>query len=312
MDRKLITIVSPCFNEEENVREVHRRLRIVADQMPEYRFNFLFIDNASKDGTVRVLRELAAEDPSVKVIVNARNFGPVRSPIYGLLQAEGAAVGGIAADLQEPPELFVEMIRKWETGVPIVAAIKTSSDESWLMYRIRTAYYRLVGRLANVEVLQHHTGFGLYDRSVMEHMRTEFPDPYPYFRGIIAELGLPYATVSYNQSRREHGITKHNFYALYDIAMLGITNLSKVPLRLVIFCGFVSAIVSFLAGIFYFAYKLAFWSSFTVGIAPLVLGLFFMGSVQMISIGIIGEYVGSIHTFVQNRPLVTERERINF
>jgi polyisoprenyl-phosphate glycosyltransferase len=312
MDRKLITIVSPCFNEEGNVREVHRRLRVMASQLPEYRFNFLFIDNASKDGTVRVLRELAAEDPSVKVIVNARNFGPVRSPMHGLLQAEGAAVGGIAADLQEPPELFVEMIRKWETGVPIVAAIKTSSDESWLMYRIRTAYYRLVGRLANVEVLQHHTGFGLYDRSVMEHMRTEFPDPYPYFRGIIAELGLPYATVSYNQSRRERGITKSNFYLLYDVAMLGITNLSKVPLRLVIFCGFVSAILSFLAGIFYFAYKLAFWNSFTVGIAPLVLGLFFMGSVQMISIGIIGEYVGSIHTFVQDRPLVTERERINF
>jgi glycosyltransferase involved in cell wall biosynthesis len=312
MDRKLITIVSPCFNEEENVREMHRRLKVMASQLPEYRFNFLFIDNASKDGTVKVLRELAAEDPSVKVIVNARNFGAVRSSMHGLLQAEGAAVGAIAADLQEPPELFVEMARKWETGIPIVAAIKTSSDESWLMYRIRTAYYRLVGRLANVEVLQHHTGFGLYDRSVMEHMRTEFPDPYPYFRGIIAELGLPYATVSYNQSRRERGITKYNFYSLYDMAMLGITNLSKVPLRLVIFGGFVSAMVSFLAGVFYFVYKLAFWNSFTVGIAPLVLGLFFMGSVQMISIGIIGEYVGSIHSFVQDRPLVTERERINF
>jgi polyisoprenyl-phosphate glycosyltransferase len=312
MDRKLITIVAPCFNEEENVRELHRRLRVMADQLAEYRFNFLFIDNASKDGTVRVLRELAAEDPAVKVIVNARNFGHLRSPMHAFLQAEGAAVGGIATDLQEPPELFVEMIRKWETGVPIVAAIKTASDESRPMYRIRTAYYRLVGRLTNVQVLEHHTGFGLYDRSVVEHMRTEFRDPYPYFRGIIAELGLPYATVNYKQSRRERGITKNNFYTLYDLAMLGITNLSKVPLRLVIFCGFVSAIVSFLAGVFYFAYKLAFWSHFTVGIAPLVLGLFFMGSVQMISIGIIGEYVGSIHTLVQNRPLVTERERINF
>jgi glycosyltransferase involved in cell wall biosynthesis len=204
------------------------------------------------------------------------------------------------------------MIRKWETGIPIVAAIKSGSDESRPMYHIRTAYYRLVGRLTNVEVLEHHTGFGLYDRSVVEHMRTEFRDPYPYFRGIIAELGLPYATVSYRQGRRERGITKNNFYTLYDLAMLGITNLSKVPLRLVIFCGFVSAIVSFLAGVFYFAYKLAFWNHFTVGIAPLVLGLFFLGSVQMISIGIIGEYVGSIHTLVQNRPLVTERERINF
>jgi glycosyltransferase involved in cell wall biosynthesis len=312
MERKLITIVVPCFNEEENVRELHRRLRLTADQLPEYRFNFLFIDNASKDGTVMVLRELAAVDPAVKVIVNARNFGPVRSPMHGLLQAEGAAVGAVAADLQEPPELFVEMIRKWETNIPIVAGIKISSDESWLMYRIRTAYYRLVGRLANVEVLQHHTGYGLYDRSVIEHMRTEYRDPYPYLRGIIAEIGLPYATVSYNQSRRERGITKINIYTLYDVAMLGITNLSKVPLRLVIFGGFVSALLSFLAGVFYFVYKLAFWNSFTVGIAPLVLGLFFMGSVQMIAIGIIGEYVGSIHTFVQNRPLVTEQERINF
>jgi glycosyltransferase involved in cell wall biosynthesis len=312
MDLKLITIVAPCFNEEENVRELYRRLRIMADQVPEYRFNFLFIDNASKDGTVSVLRELAARDPAVKVIVNARNFGHLRSPMHAFLQAEGAAVGGIASDLQEPPELFVEMIRKWESGIPIIAAIKTSSDENTVMYRIRTAYYRLVARLTNVQVLEHHTGFGLYDRSVVEHMRTEFRDPYPYFRGIIAELGLPFATVSYTQSRRERGITKNNFYTLYDLAMLGITNLSKVPLRLVIFSGFVSAMVSFLAGTFYFAYKLAFWNSFTVGVAPLVLGLFFMGSVQMISVGIIGEYVGSIHTLVQNRPLVTERERINF
>jgi glycosyltransferase involved in cell wall biosynthesis len=309
--RKLITIVSPCFNEELNVRELHRRLQAVAAQLPEYEFAWLFVDNASRDNTVGVLREMAAEDPAVKVIVNARNFGHLRSPMHGFLQAPGDAVGFVASDLQDPPELFVEMVREWEKGIPIVAAVKNSSDESGVMYAIRTAYYRLVARLTNVEVIEHYTGFGLYDRTVVEKLREGFHDPYPYFRGMIAELGLPHAEVFFNQAQRKRGITKNNFYTLYDIAMLGITNLSKVPLRLVAFCGFVCALLSFLAGVFYFVYKLVFWSSFTVGVAPLVLGLFFMGSVQMIALGIIGEYIGSIHTMAQNRPLVTEKERIN-
>jgi glycosyltransferase involved in cell wall biosynthesis len=309
--RKLITIVSPCFNEELNVRELHRRLQAVAAQLPEYEFAWLFVDNASRDNTVGVLREMAAEDPAVKVIVNARNFGHLRSPMHGFLQAPGDAVGFVASDLQDPPELFVEMVREWEKGIPIVAAVKNSSDESGVMYAIRTAYYRLVARLTNVEVIEHYTGFGLYDRTVVEKLREGFHDPYPYFRGMIAELGLPHAEVFFNQAQRKRGITKNNFYTLYDIAMLGITNLSKVPLRLVAFCGFVCALLSFLAGVFYFVYKLVFWSSFTVGVAPLVLGLFFMGSVQMIALGIIGEYIGSIHTMAQNRPLVREKERIN-
>jgi glycosyltransferase involved in cell wall biosynthesis len=304
--------MTPCYNEELNVRELHRRVLAMAASLPEYRFEHLFIDNASKDGTVNVLREMAAEDPGVKVIVNTRNFGHVRSPMHAFLQAEGDAIGTVFADLQDPPELFVEMIREWEKGFPIVAAIKTSSEESGLMYRLRTAYYRLVARLTDVEVLEHFTGFGLYDRYVVEQIRTNFRDPYPYFRGMIAELGLPCARVTYNQQRRERGITKNNFYTLYDMAMLGITNLSKVPLRLVIFFGFISALISLALGVFYLAYKLIYWNSFSVGMAPLVLGLFFMGSVQLIALGIIGEYIGSIHTFVLNRPLVTEKERINF
>jgi glycosyltransferase involved in cell wall biosynthesis len=312
MSRKLITIVTPCYNEELNVRELHRRVLAMAASLPEYRFEHLFIDNASKDGTVSVLREMAAEDAGVKVIVNTRNFGQVRSPMHAFLQAEGEAVGILFADLQDPPELFVEMIREWGKGFPIVAAIKTSSEENGLMYRLRSAYYRLVARLTDVEVLEHFTGFGLYDRSAVEQIRTNFRDPYPYFRGMIAELGLPCARVTYNQKRRERGITKNNFYTLYDMAMLGITNLSKVPLRLVIFFGFISALISLALGTFYLAYKLIFWNSFSVGMAPLVLGLFFLGSVQLIALGIIGEYIGSIHTFVLNRPLVTEKERINF
>ena len=312
MTRKLITIITPCYNEVLNVREVHRRIQAIATALPKYSFDHMFVDNASKDGTVDVLREMAAEDPSVKVILNARNFGSDRSGMNAFLQAQGDAVGSIAADLQDPPELFIDMIHEWEKGFPIVAAIKNSSDESGLMYRIRSAYYHLVARLTNVEVLEHFTGFGLYDRSVVEQIRKNFRDPYPYFRGMIAELGLPIAKVFYNQRRRERGITSNNFYSLYDLAMLGITNLSKVPLRLVIFGGFISALVSFVLGMFYLIYKLIFWTSFTVGVAPVVLGLFFLGSVQLIALGIIGEYVGSIHTFVLNRPLVTEKERINF
>ena len=312
MIAKLITILTPCYNEEANVREVHRRVLELAASLPQYRFEHLFIDNSSTDSTVEVLREMARGDPTVKVIVNARNVGADRSGMHALLQAQGDAVGSLVADLQDPPELFVDMIREWEKGYPIVAAIKNTSDESGLMYGIRTAYYRLVARLTNVKVLEHFTGFGLYDRSVIEEIRTNFRDPYPYFRGMIAEIGLPIAKVFYNQKRRERGITKNNFYSLYDLAMLGITNLSKVPLRLVIFGGFISAMISFLLGVFYLVYKLVFWNNFTVGVAPVVLGLFFMGSVQMVALGIIGEYVGSIHTFVLNRPLVIEKERINF
>jgi polyisoprenyl-phosphate glycosyltransferase len=312
MTGKRITIMTPCYNEEANVLEVHRRVTAMAAELPEYRIEHLFIDNASTDGTVAVLREMAAEDASVKVIVNARNFGVDRSGMHAFLQAEGDAVGCLVADLQDPPELFVEMIREWEKGYPIVAAVKNSSDESGLMYRMRTAYYRLVARLTNVQVLEHFTGFGLYDRSVVEQIRKNFRDPYPYFRGMIAELGLPIAKVFYTQKRRARGITSNNFYTLYDLAMLGITNLSKVPLRLVIFGGFISAAISFLLGVFYLIYKLIFWSSFSVGVAPVVLGLFFLGSVQLIALGIIGEYVGAIHTTVLNRPMVTEKERINF
>ncbi|HLY40845.1 MAG TPA: glycosyltransferase family 2 protein [Terracidiphilus sp.] len=312
MTQKLITILTPCYNEALNVREVHKRVLALAATLPQYRFDHLFIDNASTDATVEILREMAREDPTVKVIVNARNVGADRSGMHGFLQAQGDAVCGLAADLQDPPELFADMIREWEKGFPIVAGIKDSSDESGLMYRIRTAYYRLVARLTNVKVLEHFTGFGLYDRLVIEEIRTHFRDPYPYFRGMIAEIGLPIAKIYYNQRRRERGITKNNFYSLYDLAMLGITNLSKVPLRLVIFGGFISAIISFAAGMFYLIYKLVFWSRFTVGVAPVALGLFFLGSVQLIALGIIGEYVGSIHTTVLNRPLVTEKERINF
>jgi glycosyltransferase involved in cell wall biosynthesis len=311
-DRKRVTIVTPCYNEELNVRELHRRTRAVMDALPQYEYHHIFIDNASRDSTVAVLREMAAEFPEVQVIVNARNFGHIRSPMHAFLEADGDAMGFMCADLQEPPELFTELLARWEEGFSVVAAIKTGSQESGAMYAIRTAYYNLIGRLTDVKVMSHFTGFGIYDRRVVEILKARFRDPYPYFRGMIAEIGFPHVEVPYTQAARLHGLTKNNFYTLYDLAMLGITNLSKVPLRLVTAAGFISAAISMILGFFYLLYKIVFWNSFSLGVAPLVLGLFFLGSVQLLCLGIIGEYVGSIHTFVQNRPLVIEKERINF
>ena len=309
---KLISIVSPCYNEQDNVEQLYVRLRDTLARFPQFRYEHIFIDNASTDDTVAILRRLAAADPNVKVIVNARNFGHLRSPQHAIVQAEGDAVGMLLSDLQDPPELFAEMIEEWERGTPVVVGIKNTSEENWLMYRIRSAYYGTIARLTSVRVFEHFTGFGLYDRKVIEILRANFRDPYPYFRGMIAEIGLPYKAFYYNQKRRERGITKNNFYTLYDLAMLGITNLSKVPLRLVTFIGFVFALLSMAVGTGYLIAKLVFWNHFEIGVAPVVVGLFFFGSVQLVAIGIIGEYIGSIHTMVQGRPLVIEKERINF
>jgi polyisoprenyl-phosphate glycosyltransferase len=308
---KTLSIVNPCFNEEENVRELYERVKAVMSRLGRYRYEHIFIDNSSKDNTVAILKELAAADRNVKVIVNTRNFGHIRSPFHALLQARGDAIISLCSDLQDPPELIEEMVRHWENGMPVVIAVKNSSDESGLMFRIRTVYYRLVNRLSNIETYQNFIGFGLYDRKVMD-LVAKFRDPYPYFRGMIAEIGLAHAEIPYRQPRRTRGVTKNNFYTLYDLAMLGITNLSKVPLRIVTFSGFISAILCILVAVFYGAYKLLYWNNFSVGLAPLIIGGFFFASLQLIFLGIIGEYVGSIHTFVQNRPVVFEKERINF
>jgi len=309
---KLISIVSPCYNEEGNVEALTDRVRALFAEMPQYRYEHIIIDNHSPDRTVEILRGIAAHDPNVKVIVNSRNFGHLRSPQHALLEAQGDAVVVLLSDLQDPPELIIDFLREWEAGYPIVVAVKSTSEENSLMYKIRSAYYKTVARLTDLNVLEHFTGFGLYDRKVMDILRNDFRDPYPYFRGQIAEIGFPQKIIHYNQKRRTRGITKNNFYTLYDMAMLGITNLSKVPLRLVIFFGFVCAGLSLLAGLTYLAAKLLFWNSFQLGLAPTMIGLFFLGSVQLIALGIIGEYIGSIHTMVQDRPLVTEKERINF
>jgi polyisoprenyl-phosphate glycosyltransferase len=309
---KSISIVTPCYNEEENVREVVRRTREVMKALPQYDYEHIFIDNSSKDSTVSVLRELAAEDHRVKIIVNARNFGHLRSPVHAMYQASGDAIFVLLSDLQDPPELLTQMVEHWEAGYPIVLGIKTSSEESGLMYSIRTAYYRLIRRLTDIETFEHFTGFGLYDRMVIDTLKTRFKDPYPYFRGMIAETGYRHISIAYNQKRRERGITKNNFYTLWDLAMLGIVNLSKVPLRFATFVGFAGAGISLLFGIFYLAYKLLFWNNFSVGVAPIAIAVFFFVSIQLVCLGILGEYIGAIYTQVQNRPLVIEKERVNF
>jgi len=308
---RTISVVTPCYNEEGSVVELYNRIKKAFEALPHIGYQHLFIDNASQDGTVLKLRELAARDPRVKVILNARNFGQIRSPMYGFLVARGDAVIVMASDLQDPPELIPELVCHWEGGARMVLGVKTSSDENKVIYWLRSRYYRLVRQLAGMETFEHVTGFGLYDRSVVEIIR-KFDDPYPYFRGMLAEIGLPHVKVPYHQPQRSAGRTKNNIYTLYDLAILGITSFSKAPLRLFTLFGFACSVVSVFLSLGYLAYKLIFWNRFSVGVAPIAIGLFFFASIQLIFIGILGEYVGVIHTHVLRRPLVIEAERINF
>jgi len=308
---KFISVVTGCYNEEENVRELYCQVKEVFDQMDDYTYEHIFIDNASRDKTVSILKEISLTDPNVKVIVNTRNFGHIRSPYHALMQAKGDAVIAMAADLQDPPAMIVDFLRKWESGYKIVIGVKAKSEESALFFAIRSIYYRIIGNLADIELVKNLTGFGLYDRDIVDILK-KIDDPYPYFRGLICDIGYERVEIEYTQNARKRGITKNNFYTLYDLAMLGITNHSKVPLRLATMTGFAVAILSLLVAVGYFIYKLIFWDSFSVGIAPLVIGLFFFASVQLFFIGIIGEYIGAIHTQILKRPLVIEKERINF
>lgn len=310
MKKKLISIITPCFNEEENISELHERISAVMDVL-DYDYEHILIDNASSDKTVAIIREFAEKDKRIKAIVNSRNFGHIRSPYYGLLQGSGAAVIILASDLQDPPELIPEFIHKWEQGYKVVIGVKTRSEEFGLFYFFRSLYYRVLRSLSDVRLIDNYTGFGLYDQRVIEILRT-IDDPYPYFRGLIADIGFEMAEIAFTQPRRKRGITKNNFYTLYDMAMLGVTNYTKIPLRLATMFGFFSALISFLIGLAYLIYKLIFWYQFSLGSAPLVIGLFFLGSVQLMFLGIVGEYIGAIYTQVMHRPLVIEKERINF
>ena len=310
-NKKTISIVTPCFNEEENVENLFSAVKKIFQKYPEYIFEHIFIDNASTDNTANVLRKMAASDKQVKVIVNLKNFGHIRSPYYAFLQAKGDAVIMMAADFQDPPEMINDFIKAWENGSEIVIGIKNKSKENPLMFLTRRLFYWLSAKMSETEYIQNFTGFGLYNKKFVDALRS-LDEPYPYFRGLVAKFGSNIKEITFTQPRRKAGKTKNNFYTLYDIAMLAFVNHSKLPIRLASFIGFTGAFISFIVGLAYLLYKLIYWNSFSIGMAPIVVGFFFVSSIQLLFIGIIGEYIASIYTQVKKEPLVIERERINF
>ena len=310
--KKKISVVIPTYNEEGNVKPLARAIvNVMENELPEYDYEILFIDNHSKDNTRLFLRQLCGDNKKIKAIFNARNFGQIRSPVYGLKQAQGDCVIRMCADFQDPVEMIPKFVREWEKGWKIVIGIKKSSKEKKMMYWIRTLYYKLIRKITDIDHIEHFTGFGLYDKAFVDVVR-QLHDPMPYLRGIIAELGFDYKAIPYEQQRRKAGKSKNNFYSLYDYAMIGITSYSKVVLRMATFVGFIVGGISFVAGIVYFILKLLYWDRFSAGVAPLLIGVFFLGSMQLFFIGFLGEYVLSINTRVLDRPLVVEELRLNF
>lgn len=309
---KTLSVITPGYNEADNIVELCEKIRRVVSQFHDLELEHIYIDNDSTDRSEKVLREIAEHDKSLKVIFNSRNFGHIRSPYYAILQASGDAVVLMASDLQDPPELLKLFIESWiNHNSKICIAVKSTSDEPWLMFNLRKLYYNLLSKVSDSPQIQNFTGFGLYDRSVVDQMK-KFKDPYPFFRGIVAEIGFKRTEFEFNQPIRKRGYTKNNLLTLYDIGMLGIISYSKLPLRLASFLGFGVALLSLLSAICYLAYKLLFWKSFQVGIAPIVIGVFFIGAVNLLFLGVVGEYIAGIYTQVKDRPLVIERERLNF
>jgi glycosyltransferase involved in cell wall biosynthesis len=308
---KMISIVSGCYNEEGNLGEFYNRIVAVFRQLPCYTYEIILADNCSTDRSRDILREIAAKDPQFKVILNANNFGHIRSPFNAMLQTTGEAVVMLCSDLQEPPEMILDFVKQWEAGYQVVCGVKPKSRENPLMFQVRRFYYWLLASCSETSQIRNFTGFGLYDRKVIDAVK-KFHEPYPYFRGLVSEIGFKRIEVPFVQAARKHGKTKNSFFTLYDMAMTGFVNHTKLPLRLAAFSGFLLSVLSLLVAIGYLVCKLLFWNTFNLGLAPLVIGLFFFSSVQLIFIGIIGEYIGAIWTQVKNKPLVIEDERINF
>ena len=310
-NQPLITIVTPTFNESENVDELYVRIKAAISGLSKYQFEILFIDNASTDNTLDKLKLLAKADSSVKIIANTRNFGHIRSPYYGIMQSRGAATVYLASDLQDPPEMIPEFIKGWEEGYKLVLGVKPNSETSPVFHFFRKAYYQFLDKISEINLLQNATGFGLFDHEVLEHVR-KINDPYPYLRGIFCDLGYPIKEIEFKQPRRLRGFTKNNLYTLYDIGMLGIVSHSKIPLRIAIFAGILVGAISILIGLVYFVLKLIYWNSMSMGIAPLIIGGSLLIGLQFIFMGVLGEYLLVMHTKLLNHPIVVEKERINF
>ena len=312
MDKKLISVVVPTYKEQENVVPLTDTLvKIFAEELPEYNYEIIFIDNHSKDNTKALIRQICSENPNVKAIFNARNFGQMRSPVYGFKQAYGDCVVRLNADFQDPPSLIPTFVREWEKGHKIVIGIKEKTEEGFFMAFVRRQYYKFLRKITDIGHIENFTGFGLFDKAFVDVVRN-IHDPMPYFRGMVAEFGFEYKTILYQRPNRRAGKSKNHFYTLYDVAMIGITSYSKVMLRLASFLGFIIGGLSFLVALVYFIMKLVHWDWFRSGIAPLVIGVFFLGGVQLFFIGLLGEYVLAINLRVLDRPLVVEEERLNF
>ena len=309
---KKISILVPCYNEEENVIPLSNALvEMLQRDLPAYDYEIVFIDNCSKDSTRDKLRVICRKNPKIKAVLNAKNFGQFNSPYYGMLQTTGDCVVLMCCDFQDPIEMVPEFVKSWEEGYKIVSAIKTTSKENKIMRFLRSCYYKLIKKMSDVEQIEHFTGFGLYDRSFIEVLR-ELDDPTPFLRGIVAELGYKRKNIAYEQQKRRAGKTHNNWYSLYDAAMLSFTSYTKIGLRIATIGGFSCAGISFVIAIIYLLYKLTHWYSFSAGVAPLIIGLFMMGGIQLFFVGLLGEYIMSINTRVMKRPLVVEEERINF
>lgn len=311
---KKISIMIPCYNEVENVELMSQAvINIMEENLPQYDYDILFIDNASTDGTRDIIERICADNKKIKAIFNVTNFGQFNSPFHGMCQTDGDCTITMCCDFQDPVELIPKFVEKWEQGHKIVSGIKTSSKEPGLIYFLRTCYYKAIKNMSNVKMIEHFTGFGLYDKTFISLLR-ELDDPIPFIRGIVAEYGLGFnrAEVEYEQPKRRAGKTKNNFYSLYDAAMLSFTSYTKIGLRLATFMGFMCSIVSVIIAIVYTILKFVNWDNFSAGTAPLTIGVFLIGGIQLFFIGLIGEYILNINTRVIHRPIVVEEKRINF
>ena len=309
---RTLCIVTPCYNEEDGIAACHAAVRdVMKAELAAYDYNHLFIDNASADRTVSILRKIAADDPRVKVIVNARNFGPARSAHHALLQADGDAVIPVLADLQTPPDLIPRMVAEWEKGSKVVIAVRSAAPARSLLGLMRPLFYRLMKAASKVEQIPNFMGYGLYDRAFMDALRT-LNEPEPYFRGLVSEIGFDRAVVEYDQPERMHRKSSYRFFDYVDFAFMALSSHSRAPLRLMMMSGFLVAGLSFLIGVVYLIAKLLFWYSIPAGTAPILIAVFFLGAVQLLAIGVVGEYVGLLLTYTRRFPLVVEKERINF
>ena len=309
---KKVSILIPCYNEEDNVIPMSQAIvNLFTNELPQYDYELLFIDNDSSDNTRPLLRQICAANPKIKAIFNAKNFGQFNSPYYGILQTTGDCTISMVCDFQDPIELIPRYLKEWENGYKIVIGIKSSSKENPIMYHLRSFYYHIIKKFSDTEQIEHFTGSGLYDKEFVQVLR-ELKDPTPFLRGIVAELGYKRKEIEYEQPQRRAGKTHNNFMSLYDAAMLSFTSYTKIGLRLATFLGVGCGIISFIIGIFYLIAKLVWWNNFSAGIAPITIGMFFLGSVQLFFLGFLGEYIMSINQRIMNRPLVVEEERINF